>query len=118
MNFYGRATILFSATNYSVDSTSLHEVNPFLSYYIERGNMLIISTGRMDDYTDFLYEIREGEIVLLHEGSRGTRDSGVPFISQNFDYERAVSHNDAGFHDMFFQVNTRAELIEIIRGLE
>jgi hypothetical protein len=118
LNFDGRTAILFTATDNSVASTGLHETNPFLAYYIERGNKFIISTGRMDDYTDYLYEIRDGRIILLHEGSRGSRDAGVPVIRDDFDYDRAKSHHDAGFHDSEFTANTREDLIDIIRRLD
>jgi tetratricopeptide (TPR) repeat protein len=50
--------------------------------YIERGNLMLLSGGRMDWYFDYVYEIRDGKFVRLHTGEFGAEDnSRVEFDS-------------------------------------
>jgi hypothetical protein len=43
--------------------------------YIKRQNLFVISTGRMDSYYDYVYRIKNGEFVKLHEGEYGAEDN-------------------------------------------
>jgi len=115
LDFAGRGINLYTATNAGADLISF-ETNPVLNY-IELGNKVVISTGRMDDYYDALYEINNGRFNLLLEGNRRTRDSYVPAIAASFDFANAITAGTVDISPMDGTVTTQAALIAIIEGL-
>lgn len=75
----GSALITYNNKN----AIELHEGNSSYIYYIEGENLFDYSGGHMDSYYDKIYQIVDGEFVMLYDGVYGAVDNSRVEYNEN-----------------------------------
>lgn len=80
---------IYTASNNVTDSFSYYYGG---AYWIENGNLMLIKSGKMDDYYDYIYQIKDGKFDLLAEGRYGKITKSPDKVDENgkpiYDYEQ------------------------------
>lgn len=71
---------IYTANNNVTDSFSYYYGS---AYWLENGNLMLINSGKMDIYYDYIYQVADGRFDLLAEGRYGTITKSPDEVGEN-----------------------------------